>query len=192
MDSQKFIVFLENGWINANTLSPNNNYFYRITNPIELNKSAFGCHISFFTKDNELLYHRNLSFFAHELHSSEEIKIMKGKLKSGEIGLPTEASLQLAKWSIEGNLIYMLEYNQIYTSYESVILNLKDKYCYRFPEDNSEAEFYFTDLVDVQFSEKDVQELVKELGIGKSQLIAEKFPPRNSLGLKIHEWYPRV
>jgi hypothetical protein len=192
MDSKKFIVSLENGWININTLSPNNNYFYRITKPIELNKSASGCHISFFTIDGTLLYNRNLNFFAHELHSSEEIKILRNKLRSGAIDLPTEENLQLAKWSIEGNLIYILEYSQTYRSYESVILNLKEKYCYRFPEDNSDVEFSFTDLIDIQFSEKDVQERVKTIGIEKSCLIAEKFPPRNFLGLKIHKWYPKV
>lgn len=113
-------------------ISPNGRYYFKIQRTKELNKSAFGAKISFYSSDDELLYF-NRNSYAHELNDPESIKrgyelMMSGK--SHQIPLKTE--WRLASWSTLGNMTYILEHSHDadgHATYTDVIIDLAEGCC---------------------------------------------------------------
>ena len=64
-------VNIDKGLIDINTLSPNKLFYYKVKCAKELNKSAFGCPISFYEVADKLIYYKQ-DTFAHELHTLRE------------------------------------------------------------------------------------------------------------------------
>ena len=142
MEKSGFNYFYKNGWIDINTLSPNEEFFYKLQHPIALNKSAFGCKVAFYSIKNELIYHKN-EFYAHELHTKEEIENIKDAIKIGRFDLiKPQLNMEFVKWSIEGNMVFFWEYSSWndLKSFESVFINLREKYCYRVDEIENDSE----------------------------------------------------
>ena len=127
-----------NGLVNVNTLSPSKSYFFRLKEPREINKSAFGCQLSFWRlADDRLLYYRGGSQ-AHEIHSKEEIDLLRKKMENNEFdpSISEQKSLVFVHWSNKGNLAYFIEVDrrQPKEIFDSVILCLKDEYSFRIDE----------------------------------------------------------
>ena len=123
-------VIINDGLINLNTLSPNGLFYYKIKAAKELNKSAFGCPISFYDKTDKLIYYQK-NTFAHELHSIKEQEYYRERMESNQYALPfNEPIIKLVSWSREGNVCYFLEYSEKSTkrNYENIFLNFKFKF----------------------------------------------------------------
>jgi len=189
-----FDINLANGWIHVNTLSPSENYYYKLQEPTELNKSAFGCKIAFYDIENELLYHRK-NHFAHELHTKEETEEMIRIINEERYELLKKTdSIELVKWSIEGNMAFFIEYfASIYgRTLEIIFLNLKNKYCYRINE--SEYEFSLISKIrpiDETYEEKKVEEFMNLFEIEREPLIIESIGIREWPFFK-KKWYPNI
>jgi hypothetical protein len=190
MQKSYFNYFYKNGWIDINTLSPNDIFFYKIQNPEELNKSAYGVRVAFYTIDNILIYHRN-KFYAHELHTKEEVENMRDAMEQGKYYLiKPSLTKEFIKWSIEGNMAFMFEYyswNHV-KIFESVFINLKEKYCYRVNELENDSEIISQIRpIDQNYSEKQVILTMDSLGYAKEPLIVEEISSFRIFGKK---WYP--
>jgi hypothetical protein len=193
---KSFIYQSANGLLNVNTLSPSGKYYYLVQEPKELNKSAFGCKIAFYTLDGELLYHHS-KMYAHELHSKEEINNLREKMELSQLNPPMKEgdSIEVVKWSKQGNLAYFLEYYSwnFDKVYESVFLNLKERFCFRIDEMKNNFEIADAlNLHDRKFNEDEIINKLESLGLQHQELIKEKLQGINLLGnlLNRDKWYP--
>lgn len=194
MNKEDYNVNILDGWIKINTLS-NSSFYYKIQNPIELNKSAFGVRIAFFAIGGELIYNRN-NYFAHELNSKEEIDEMKKLIKNEQYDLiKPKNNLEFVKWSKEGNMAYFLEYSNYYEHnyYESVFINLKQKYCYRIKEFN-DATFVTSQInpIKEEFNEEKVDQIMSLYGVERHPLISQNFHKRTFFFSFKKIWYPDI
>lgn len=194
--NQIFLITL--GLIRTNTLSPNNNYYYRIKEPYSLNPSAFGCKAAFFSLPNRVLKYYNSKAVLHELHSKEEIDTGYQKmLKKKEFDVKhSEYLLNFVWWSLQGNMCYFLEYKvgkKFEPIIESIFLHLNAECCYRINE--IENNFCIVDclkLKDREYDEEKVVNTLKELDLLPQPLIKDKLPHEwfiNKL-LNFNKWYP--
>jgi hypothetical protein len=186
----------EDSFVDVTTLSPLGKFYYKIKPFIALNKSAFGCRISFFQKDtNELIYYRSEAY-AHELHDKEEIEISHHEMQIGQTKKnEKDGSIMVVKWSKDGNMAYFLEYCETNNgnTYESVFLNLSERYCYRIDEVSNNFKIVNElNLQDREFKDAEVLKRLSDLGLFKQQLTAEGLPKRSLLDtiLNRHSWYP--
>lgn len=178
------------GLIDINTLSPSLTYYYRVQAPVALNPSAFGCKIAFYNDKNELIYHRK-DFYAHELHSLSEIEQMRTQtfLASKSHKSNNGDSIRVVNWSKQGNAVYILEYyhwNDVFI-YESTILYLDKKYCYRINEMNNDFKIV-NDLhiVEPFFDEDVIGNKLVSLGIKVEVLNLDSVKE----GLLNKKWFP--
>lgn len=189
---QTFIYHTSDGFINVNTLSPSNKFYYRLQPAQALNPSAFGCKIAFYDISEKLIYHRS-KVYAHELHSKEEIKLAYEEMKSRIFNKRLENdSIEVVKWSIQGNLAYFLEfYNRNYqTLFESVFLNLNEEYCFRINELQNNFEIVdHINLKDRLFDENEVIKKLENLGLQREEVIKDKVN-KNFLASLLTKWYP--
>lgn len=159
------------GLIDIVTLSPSEKYYYKIQKPVSINMSNFGCKISFFDNNNQLLYFRN-DTFAHWLKPWQTINVVL--------------------WSKQGNMAYFYEYSRN-RFYESVFLNLRENYCYRI--DEMQNDFAFVNSLYLQDTQYDENTIIKKLAdkrLHQQPLIKDKLP-RPGLFEKlfgINKWYP--
>ncbi len=177
------------GLIDVNTLSPSSTYFYRIQNPVTLNPSAFGCKIAFYNDKQELIYYRK-KFYAHELHSSSKIEQIRTRaLLNPESQNYERGSIKIANWSNQGNAVYILEYYQWNNTliYESVILFLSKKYCYRINEMSNDFKIV-NDLhiIDQPFDEDIIDNAFIDMRI-KSEALNTDIIKK---GLFCKKWFP--
>ena len=182
------------GVINVNTLSPSKQFFYKLQKPKSLNPAAFGCKIVFYDISNELVYHRK-KVYAYELHDKEEIE--KGR-KAMEAGMPYNEShtkkIELVRWSRQGNVAYFLEYFNWndYNILDSVILNLKNRVCYRINE--LENHFQIIDqlkLEDGVFNENETIESLESWGVKPGIFFKDKIKKSGLSSLiSNNKWYP--
>lgn len=194
MNKISFKYRSSNGLLNINSLSPSSNFFYRVQEPKELNKSAFGCEIAFFNINEQLIYHRS-KVYAHELHNKDEIEQARHQMELGKVTETlNSSSIEVVKWSIQGNIAYFLEHYSwnFEKIYESVFLNLKEEYCYRINEVKNN--FKIVDslhLKDREFNEHDVLEKLKSMGLQQEGLIKDEMPIGNFFNLfSRNKWYP--
>ncbi len=136
-EKENYRYLNENGLVDVFTLSPSKKYYYKIKDIKELNKSAFGCKISFFLAENNKLVYYRKGVFSHEIHSKEEIDRERNNMRTeGFQPQVKKATLNFVIWSLNGELAYFIEYrnhNEIKTL-ESVILSPGEEYCYRINE----------------------------------------------------------
>jgi hypothetical protein len=99
-----------NGFLDINTLSPNQKSYYKLLKPYEINFGNYGTEVVFYDSENSMIYHRD-SLFAHQL-----------KTESGQ--------LEFVKWSLDGTLAYFFEYLRDEV-YDDVFLDVDQKQCYR-------------------------------------------------------------
>src|SRR6185437_7983840 len=99
-------------WVLKDNISPNNDFYYKIQYPQELNKAALGCKIAFYDKFDQLIYFHE-SAVAHELNDPEDIKRERELVSEKRYNelLPHD-HLRIATWSIQGNMAYILEYHK--------------------------------------------------------------------------------
>lgn len=159
------------GLIDIFTLSPNKEYYYRVQKPVSINMSNFACKIAFYNSDDQLLYFRN-NTFAHWLKPWQTIN--------------------LVIWSKQGNMAYFYEYarNNVY---ESVFLNLKERYCYRIDElQNNFVIINGLQLKDREYDEDDVVRELQNAGINQYPLIKDELPASSFLDrlFSKNKWYP--
>jgi hypothetical protein len=171
MTIQSFIYSNLKGLIEINTLGPNGSFYYKVQRPISINMSNFACKIAFYDIDGFLIYHRK-DAFAHWLKPWQKI--------------------ELVKWSSKGNMVYFYEYcrNIIY---ESVFMNLREKYCYRINEMNNNFEIVNAlDLKDREFNEEVVIGRLEDLGLPRRELIKDQLSKRNIVDklLDRNKWRP--
>ena len=178
------------GLIDIYTLSPSPAFYYRIQNPVALNASAFGCKIAFYNRKHELIYHRE-DFYAHELHSAMEIEKIREEVLLNRYPHSSESrSIKIANWSEQGNAVYILEYykwNDVFI-YESVILYLDKKYCYRINErDNDFKTVKELQVVDQPFDEDAIELKLNSLGIKVERPYLHKVKK----GIFSKTWFPK-
>lgn len=195
MNKPLFNVNLCNGLINVNTLSPNGIFFYRIKKPKSLNPSTFGCRISFFSISGELIYFRK-GVFAHEIHNTKELKETWQKFNLDGAGphFDSRHDIGVVKWSKQGNMVYFLEYVSKYNSkphFESVLLVLKNKVCYRIDEsvDNFQVVGELG-LEDHGFDEYTVATKLDRLNIKHSPAIKNRLLSNSIFDIIYGKWYP--
>ena len=179
--------------MNVNTLSPSGNFYYCLQKPKALNPSAFGCKIAFYDISENLIYHRS-KFYAHELHSKQEIELACEEMKLAIFNKKLEdSSIKIVKWSIQGNLAYFLEF--YHWNYEklfgSVFLNLNEGYCFRINEIENNFEIVnHINLKDRFFDENEVVKRLEDLGIQREDVIKDKVND-NFLASLLNKWYPK-
>jgi hypothetical protein len=179
------------GLIDINTLSPSSAFYYQVQAPVALNPAAFGCKIAFFNDRNEMLYHRR-EYYAHELHSLSEIGgIREQTLQVGSDSFPkvTYKSIEIVNWSKQGNTAYMLEYYRWNDTlvYESVILYLAKKYCYRINENDNDFKIVNElKIVNYPFDEHIVENKLKALGVKDESLYLDLVKQ----GFFSKKWFP--
>lgn len=177
------------GLLNIDTLSPSALFYYRIQNPVALNPSAFGCKIAFYNMKDELIYHRK-KYYAHELHSNDEIKAEKEKVTLNiKNNLLENQSLKFVSWSKQGNVAYFMEYQKMNfdVTYESVFLFFDKQYSYRINE--SKSDFKIIDelkVVEGIYDEHNLENQLINLGLVKQPLHLNKI--RN--GFFTRRWNP--
>ncbi len=190
-----FTYHSSNGLLNVNTLSPTG-AFYRVKQPKELNKPAFGCKIAFYDKNASLIYHRS-EVYAHELHSKEEIQLARQKMEMGQLQENEEyGSIEIVKWSEQGNLAYFLEYTQqnYKKLYDSVFLNLKEQFCYRIDELQNDFEIVDSlHLKNLDFDEMLILKRLENLGLKQQEPIINRVFGNNLYDrLFFHnQWFPK-
>lgn len=151
-----------NGVFNISTISPNSLFYYRIKTPKSINMSNFASKIALFGIDDNLIYY-NENTLAHWLFSKH--------YKSNEFVF----------WSNTGNELAFYEY--LPSNFKFVIINLKEKYCYKF--DLNLYENKFKDI-DNGFNFNEIDELAKNKKIPKEQLITNNFSENI-----FNKWYPK-
>lgn len=159
------------GMIDIFTLSPSKRYYYKVQKPISINMSNFASKIAFYSTNGQLLYFRN-STFVHWLKPWQTIN--------------------LVLWSKQGNMAYFYEYARS-NVYESVFLNLKERYCYRI--DELKNNFAIVDgfkLKDREFNEGDVIRELQNTGMNQHPLIMDELKKGNFLNRLLcrDKWYP--
>jgi len=159
------------GLIEINTLNPGKFFYYKVQRPISINMSNFACRIFFCNMNNSLIYYRH-NVLAHWLEPCQKI--------------------ELVKWSKQGNVAYLYEYqrNEVY---ESVFINLKEKYCYRIDEMKNNFEIVHNfNLRDREFDEDEIISKLGGIGLQRQPLIKDEIPVANFLGrlLNRNKWYP--
>ena len=187
-----YLVNINKGLINVNTLSPNQFYFYKLKQAKELNKSAFGCPISFYDVAQNLIYYKK-NAFAHELHSAQEEEYYRKMMETNNTDLPIrESRIKLVNWSKQGNWCYFLEYfdRGINSIYESVFLDCQNKTCYRINELNDNGHFVNeNNVIDNFFDEGDILEKLHLKGIVSEQSTNDSL--KDGLFSNIFSrWYP--
>lgn len=192
MEKEKFNFFYKNGWVDINTLSPSENFYYQIQKPIPLNKAAFGCRIVFFSTNGTLLYNRNGNY-AHELHSENEIAIMNILLESNTIS-NENPQLKFVKWSAEGNMAFFREYSAMgkFVFYEDVFINLSAKYCYRLDTVKDKDVVEKINPIEMIYSEKTIVDLLDRLGFTQYPLISDSKLKLWAEQKILKKWMPRM
>lgn len=189
MDSNSFNYKSREGLVNINTLSPSGNFYYLVQEPRSLNPASFGCKIAFFRIDNKLIFH-NKNSYAHELHNKEEVEAIRNQKV---IDPYSTASLELVKWSYEGNMCYILEYypsNEV-IRYESVFINLKDSYCFRIDElINNHQIIDSLKLKDKNYNEESLIKTLIQFGVRKEALLCDPIKRFQIFGK--NRWYPQI
>jgi hypothetical protein len=169
---ESFIYIDLKGLIEIDTLGPGKKFYYRVQKPISINMSNYACKIMFFDIAHNLLYHRQ-NVLAHWLEPWQKI--------------------ELVKWSKQGNLVYFYEYkrNEIY---ESVFVNLRDKYCFRIDEMKNNFEIVKKlSLRDREFNEHEVIAKLQGLELQPQPLIEDEVQASyfDKL-LNLNKWHPSV
>jgi hypothetical protein len=171
--SESFFYSDLNQLIEINTLSPGKNFYYKVQKPLSINMSNFACRISFYDANGALIYYRH-NTLAHWLEPWQKI--------------------ELVKWSKQGNLAYFYEY-QRNKVYESVFLNLKEKYCYRIDEMKNNFDIVHSlNLKDREFDEDEIISKLAGLDLPRHVLIKDKIMETNFLDnfLNRNRWYPSI
>ncbi len=183
-----------NGLIDVNTLSPCGKFYYKLQAPVALNPSAFGCKVAFFTIHDELLYHRR-KMFAHELHDKSELERERQKMNSYNFSEQGDnKTIEIVRWSKGGNMVYFLEHlswnqNKVFNS---VFINLKDKFCYRINELDNDFEIVTQlEIKNEFYDENEIEGKLNAYGFIKEKLI------KDSIGNGLfggmfwrNKWYP--
>jgi hypothetical protein len=99
--------------VQLDTLSPNKQFYYRITEPKEVTNGNWGCKIKFCDISGKVIYY-NSEVFAHELH----------------IDINAELKFNVVYWSKDGEFALYYEFNNR-ISYEFAILFLRENYLYK-------------------------------------------------------------
>lgn len=186
-------INFENGWVNINTDSPNRSFFYKLQFPVELNKSAFGCKVAFFSVKEELIYY-NSKCFAHELHTKEDVEFNRAAVQSEKYELikPRE-SMEFVKWSVEGNMAFISEYNFYDKSIESVFIHLKELYCYRICEEENDFDIISRIRpIDQKYSEEEALGIMDSLDYIKQPLVTDEIKHNGIFKFFGKKWYPKI
>ena len=158
------------GLVDINTLSPNENFWYKIQKPFDATMGNFVSRIAFFDINEKLIYHRK-DAFAHWLKPWHQIEFVK--------------------WSRQGNMAYFYEF-KINSIYDSVFLNLKDEISFRIDErKNDFAIVESLNLRNWYYDENEVLQKLESLKIFKRSLYTD--PVNKSLLDRIvnrNNWYP--
>lgn len=194
MNPDKFNYISSDGLLNINTLSPNKQFFYKVKKVVELNKSAFGCKVSFYDYNDYLIYYRS-NVFAYEIHDKYVIKAASQTLKLDRSSIAQFHGIDVVKWSIQGNVVYILEFlNKDETQiFDSVFINLKEQYCYRINEiENKFSLIDSLNLADRTFDENIVLQKLGKNNFRKEELIKDDPHPTSFFGevLRSDRWYP--
>jgi hypothetical protein len=151
-------------------------YYYRIQPPKELNKSASGCKIAFYSENNKLLYH-NRKRYAHEIHSQQKILIEKRKAFANNEFAHNIAPVKIeyVKWSNKGTIAFLLEFWLEHSEmhYEFLIIDLCNEVCYRIPELFHGIPIIENLLNKQHFDKADVDEIVINLNLSANNLILD-------------------
>ena len=177
----KFLYQYSGSLIQTNTLSPSGKFYYKLQKPNSINPASFACRIAFYDVNEELLYHRQKTY-AHEIHDKDEVESLTLQMKLGgsyqiENERPEHKSLELVRWSKQGNVAYILEYIIETHSpiYESVFLHLQDRCCFRINE--SINSFEIVNQLKLKDREYDELEIISNLqthGFVKEDLRRDK------------------
>ena len=186
-------VNINKGLIDINTLAPNKLFYYKVKHAKELNKSAYGCPISFYNVAQELIYYKQ-NTFAHELHSIKERNYYRKMMETNDKNLPlTEPVIKLVNWSKQGNWCYLLEYSEIgaIKSYQNIFLDLKNKCSYRIDDLIDNRKFVNdNDVIDSAFDENIILRKLELENINCDYSIPDKINDGLLDNLYKSQWYP--
>jgi hypothetical protein len=106
-------VNLQDGFVRLNTISPNKQFYYRITEPKEVTNGNWGCKIKFCDISGKVIYY-NSEVFAHWI----------------DINIEEKFEFKVVVWSKDCEVALYYEFNNR-ISYEFAILFLKENYLYK-------------------------------------------------------------
>ncbi|OFY99544.1 MAG: hypothetical protein A2491_07030 [Bacteroidetes bacterium RIFOXYC12_FULL_35_7] len=161
MNKNNFQYFSLNGFLEINSLSPNNMFYYKISSIDELSMAWWTCRIAFYDSNNNLLYYRS------DIHTA---------------WLSPYDKLIFMKWSNDGNYALIFEYKRDIIN-DFVLLDLIDKYSYRINSKICNCKF----LEAVNNKDFDGVQIMNEIILLNG--IKQSFV-QNSVYKYLRKWYP--
>lgn len=187
-----------NGFVFNNTISPNKQFFFRYQNARSINPSCFACKIALFDNIDDSLLFYNSESYAHELNDPEEINWLRSNIDNPDIKYPLHDKLLIATWSIQGNMLYILEYIPSYSKtekplYSNLFFDLKNKSLIRTKYNDIDDDVITRLKIRKEnFDEEDVKNTLKSLGLFNPSTLIGSHKPRSYFTrrfLKYNKWY---
>jgi hypothetical protein len=164
-------VNLQDGFVQLDTLSPNKQFYYRITEPVEVTMGNWGCNIKFCEISGKVIYY-NAEVFAHELH----------------IDTKAEFEFNVVYWSKDGEVALYYEFLAAKT-YDFAILFLRENCLYKIDLYDNKAPDFNEMILKVQNSNSsEIEDFFKE-SFTKTPFIVDSDTPSF---FRKKKWYPEI
>lgn len=165
---EKYLVNLLGGFVDFNTLSENQKYYFKIKKPFEISFGVFASDLAFFdTYNNEIIYCNE-----------------KGSPVSF---LPPYDTFNNVCW-LANNYVLFIEYSKI--QYTLCLLNLNNHICFKkIIFNGDELNLNVQTLINNQF--QITFEYIKEQGF-EEFIISKKYLKKNYSSSFFSKWYPSI
>ena len=161
MIDRKFQYSKLKGFIDINTLSPNQQFYYKMSAINESSMAWWCCKIAFYDEANNLIYYRS------DIKNAWQQPFNK---------------VNFVKWSQDGNYALIFEFIRDQTN-DFLLMDLANQIAFRINRKNENCTF-LDDLQNLYYNGTDIADQILKLG-GTSQKFVKD--PNNGL---FQKWYP--